>query len=351
MDMHGSATPVLRDYLYLDVDKVKSIAGQLEWGVTEGSSLSERSSKKRSFGWDKAIAYSPENAEETTTQKSMLDSLFPDLESTLEGSWLQDISEQFSDSDSDTYEDLKKTCPEGSIVRITSDNYLLDSRYFADSIRNLSTTLNGFQWFLAELLAESLRGKDGITEEMLVQAVAETRGIGGSSEPGASGTDENLYDFAPNFGYTPDYLRAMIRFTRGLVPEGLNLYSFGQGGDERLTVATRLQKDRRYLDAEPEIVAANFGLDPQAWTIVGTVGHYTSKHEIPPPKDGETQLAEFAAGAEAARFDRGNFLRTISDSLSKFGHLGFLNIPQHPGMTIVPISVYRTVAPRQASEH
>ena len=70
---------VLRDYLYVDVDKVKSIAGQLDSGVPEESRLTRKDATRTTMGWKSFLSYSPESSEEGYVQRSMLDSLFPEL--------------------------------------------------------------------------------------------------------------------------------------------------------------------------------------------------------------------------------------------------------------------------------
>jgi hypothetical protein len=70
---------ILRDYLYLDVDKVKSIAGQLESGVPEESRLTHKDDSRTTIGWKGVFGYTPGSGEEAYVQRSMLDSYFRSL--------------------------------------------------------------------------------------------------------------------------------------------------------------------------------------------------------------------------------------------------------------------------------
>lgn len=346
MEQGAASGPILRDYLYLDSEKVKSIAGQLDWGIPESESSSEVSSKKRTVGLGKFLEYKPEDSRELVTQRSLLDSLFPHLEVELEGAWLRDISEEFNSGSPNAFESIRRLCPEGPLVRVSSDNYLLDTEYFNSSIVNLSTALNGLQWFMAEAAAQGMRSQS-LSEPEIAASIEVMRGAGANSEPPEVGAnvEQSLYGFSPEYGFSADFLRALIRTTRGILPPGINLYSFGCQKESPVTLATRLQRERRYFDADPEVVAANFGLDPQPWTIVGTVGHYSNPDPIENVTEGvkapsvDAQLADELSG----KFDRGNLIREVAGLLSKFARLGLLNVAQHPGMTIVPIAVYRTV--------
>ncbi|MEU0510158.1 MULTISPECIES: DUF6414 family protein [Amycolatopsis] len=347
MSSRKEPVPILRDYLYLDVDKVKSIAGQLEWGVPEDTSLSEKTGGKRNLGWDKAIGLGAENSREVITQRSVLDSLFPDLEAVLEGAWLQDVSESFRADNPGLHDELKKKHPEGSLVRLTADCYLLDSQYLTESFLNLSLTINGVQWFGSEVLAAAMRALPDTSEQAIEEAILQIRGPKGAEIPdlGAADVESRMYDFGSDIGISTDYVRALMRTIRGIVPPGLNMYAFSSGGDGSVSMAARLQRERRYLDADPDVVAANFGLDSQPWTIVGTIGHYSSGGSVQTAEETPEQQFENFMQGTAEKFNRGNFIRQMSTTLSQFGRLGFLNIPQHPGFTIVPIAVYRAVAP------
>jgi hypothetical protein len=89
----------------------------------------------------------PESSEEGYVQRSMLDSLFPELEEILEQGWLRKISEEFAAENEDPVSILRDIHPEGSLFRLTADGYLFDLRHFASLFANFSTTVSGFQDF------------------------------------------------------------------------------------------------------------------------------------------------------------------------------------------------------------
>jgi hypothetical protein len=80
-------------------------------------------------------------------QRSMLDSLFPELEASLADGWLSDISEEFHSDRSDKFLRIQQSCPEGSIFRITADGHLFDVRSMAALFANISSALSGYQDF------------------------------------------------------------------------------------------------------------------------------------------------------------------------------------------------------------
>ncbi|WP_328604046.1 hypothetical protein OG943_28740 [Amycolatopsis sp. NBC_00345] len=136
-DEHVPRYEFLRDYLYMDIEKVRSIAGQLEFGVPEELRETDTAKRKRSLGWEKFVSGSNESSEERYLQRSVVDSLFPELEVALEDGWLTDITEEFS-AGLDKFSIIKSTRPEGSIFRLTAPGILFDFEYFAETLSSFS---------------------------------------------------------------------------------------------------------------------------------------------------------------------------------------------------------------------
>jgi hypothetical protein len=105
--------------LYVDGDKVKSIAGQLESGVPEEARLSSKDASRTTIGWRHVLAYSPESECESYVQRSMLDSLFPELEDALDQGWLENISDVFNSDSASKFDHIRSRSPEGSLCRLT----------------------------------------------------------------------------------------------------------------------------------------------------------------------------------------------------------------------------------------
>jgi hypothetical protein len=103
---------------------------------------------------------------------------------------------------------------------------------------------------------------------------------------------------------------------------------------EGLAITARLQEGRRFLDSEPEILFARYGLQPQDWTLVGTVGSYSVAADF------EYNSPEMMAGG---RPSRPGIVAGINDLLELLCTLGLADLPQHPGMSIVPFAVYRPI--------
>lgn len=334
-----SAGQVLRDYLYLDVDKVKSIAGQLDSGVPEEARLTRRGSKRTSIGWDKILSHAPESSEETYVHRSMLDSLFPELEELLEQGWLLDISKEFSQEPPDLIERLMESRPEGSLFRLTADGYLFDVRHLTKLFANFATAIAGYQEFekatkdLAESMEKQATGAPAKKapprkqKDVLDEVLSSIR------------LEEAIEEFAPQPGISPALLRTMIHTARGVFSPGLHLIMGNSSVTGSFSVSARLQEGGRYLEASPDVISSRYGGKPQRWTIVGTVGHYSETPEVA----SSASLATEVENELSDDFNRQRFIRTMNNFVRDVAQSGMMDLPQHPGMSAIPIAVYRAV--------
>ncbi|MDX8144505.1 hypothetical protein SK854_20470 [Lentzea sp. BCCO 10_0061] len=332
---------ILRDYLYVDVDKVKSIAGQLDSGVPEESRLTAKDNSRTTVGWNKVLSYAPEHGSESYIQRSMLDSLFPELEEALEDGWLTDISDLFSEDGGEVFDDVKSICPEGSLFRLTADGFLFDSTYLGAMFGNLSTALAGYQAFNSAIEEMSGQEEDQPVRSKKNQPKRPSKLPSGEKQVVEdTRLESKIEDFGAEFGYSADFLRAIVRTSRGLFSPGLNLVQVSSGARNNMTVNARLLENRRYLDADAPIIGSRFGASSQSWTVVGTVGHYSKSTE---EVEGRTVENSASSQAMQGKFDRNNFVRMVNGMIEEVAATGLTDLPQHPALSVIPIAVYRVI--------
>jgi hypothetical protein len=117
---------------------------------------------------------------------------------------------------------------------------------------------------------------------------------------------------------------------------------FLESGDNHgaLALSARFQQNRRYFDADADLIASQYGLSKQQWTIVGTIGHYSRPLT-------EVQVVTALANARGTLDAEGNFTRRylismMSNIIQHFGAVGLSDLPQHPGISVIPMAVYRS---------
>jgi hypothetical protein len=94
---------------------------------------------------------------------------------------------------------------------------------------------------------------------------------------GVPNLEDVIADFPPmgdgQDQLTPKFVRGIVKIARGLFAPGLHLNLVPTTSD-RIIIGARLQEGRAYLDSDPDILFARYGLGFQEWTLVGSIGHY-----------------------------------------------------------------------------
>lgn len=75
---------LVREFLYVDSDKVRSILAQLDDGIAESANSTQRVSRSGQLGLPKIISGQNEWSSEESQQRSYADAVFPRLEEALE---------------------------------------------------------------------------------------------------------------------------------------------------------------------------------------------------------------------------------------------------------------------------
>lgn len=326
---------ILREFLYVDTDKVRGMQAQLDGGIAEEERQTNKSDKKTEFGAKSLGAHSRGWGEENYIQKSLGDALFQFLEETLDSQGLlRDLSDELSDPDFWYSDDFREKVPPGALVRITAMGSLFDARYAASLLAGYATTYSGLQ-NLGVVPATSKKSPTGNHQ-------------GSRNNPVANHIDQPE-DLIPEFGPVPQtggpnidakYLRSIVKVARGMFTPGLHL-NLSPANNDQFIVGARLQEGRRFLDSETEILFARYGVGKQLWTLVGSIGHYARPEDRLMPED--PGLVN-----DQNQVIRIRFADYVNSFMRFLGSLGFADIPQYPSFSMVPLAVYRSV-PRLTS--
>jgi hypothetical protein len=325
---------ILREFLYVDIDKVRAMLAQLDGGVPEESRETSSSQKKNTVGPRSMAQHLQLTGSETYTQKSLGDAIFPKLEEALESEGLlRDISEEAQDISEWASGNLRKVAPPGSLIRITANGSLFDTRYSASVFAAFSSVAIGLQGIGVDFgparKAQPGKGKAGQQK---------ARSPKHSSEEGKRQLEDAIHDFVGPGGVDGDSLRAITRIARGVFAPGLNINLSPVDSGEVL-IGSRLQEGRQYLDSEPDILFARYGTEPQEWTVVGSVGSYGPEN---------TDMPDLDFVRPNGAVDRGAFADGINALMKHLGGLGFVDLPQYPGFSLIPFAVYRAI-PRNSN--
>jgi hypothetical protein len=322
----------LREYLYVDTAAVRGVLAQIDSGITEEETQAASTEKKTGGGVKGFAEHAQTWGENTATTKSFGDALFPSLESALEAEgYLEDISEYLAHSSVWTDDSIPHFLPPGRIVRLSAPGYLIDARFIASLLSGFAVTHRG--------LVNMGILEDTVLAPVPPKAKQVQKGKGYKELPGeAEGLESQIpigkLSFDGEDGISGEFLRGITQVARGIFAPGLHLALVPEApGAGAITV--RLQEGRQFLDTDPDILFARYGVGSQAWTVVGPIGH----HPLPDPDMSDAQFTDGDAGI----VHRAAFGRYINQLGTMLGNLGFTDLPQAPGFSIVPWAVYRTI--------
>lgn len=321
----------LREYLYADIDRIRSLAGQLMEGIPEESRLTEKRAKQLSLGM-KAIAGSTGDwSSEEYTNRSMADSLFGALEEILESDgWLNDLSDTLQSRDTD-YSILPDEYPPGTIVRITCPGVIFDARFVARVFSGLAAasdalvTISKFGNPVDEPNSGRTKPRPG----------QQKKRVGKDADaPSPNSLESEIEDFDPAMlGVDAAVLRSMVKLSRGVFAPGIHLMLTPRADD--MAITARLQEGRKYLESDPEVLFSRYGTARQTWTLVGSIGTYSEVAYA-------DQVGAIKILEEGNTINRSKFAGLVNYFMQFIGHQGLADIPQYPGFSIVPLAVYRS---------
>lgn len=324
---------ILREFLYVDTEKVRSMLAQLEGGVAEEERQTDREERRLSVGPRGVAQHFQGSGNERYTQKSLGDAIFPMLEGALESeSLLRDISEEVADTHLWRSGEIERRLPPGTLVRITAPGSLFDARYVAGVFSGFAAVSVGLQ----ELGALPVKQNQSVKKGQQPQGARRSSSLEGGNLP------PQLEDSIPPFSI-PDgdggiawdakTLRSIVRVSRGVFAPGLHI-NLSPADSEDVLISARLQEGRQYLESEADVLFARYGTEQQEWTVVGSIGHYG-------PQDTSMPDPDFMASDGSVV--RHKFAQFINSSVRHLSGLGFVDLPQNPGFSVIPFAVYRSI--------
>lgn len=319
----------LRDYLYVDLDKVAGLASQLYDGIPEKATNVTARQKKLEADL-KIVRGGSRASSEDSIERSLGDSLFKDLEADLEAlGLLKDVSDDLSRVES--WDAIEGIASPGRVLRITAQGTLFQPAQMSDAIVGIATAAHG----LANLGIGQTEADQASPIPPKAKRDAQKRADRAAKQPSAEPRFPE--DFLPEGETVPvmnisrAQLSGMIEVARGVFGEGVHLHLRPVGPDGPV-ISARLEEGKRFLDSSPEVMISRYGLAEQEWTVVGVVGQLGSRmtsgkvNDVTNP-DGSVNRAKFVDLV-------GNFLGETA---------GLVDLPRAPGFSLIPLALYRAI--------
>lgn len=318
--------PVLRDYLYVDIDRVRGLSSQITDSIPEKKI--DNSSRDSSAGIKLKIAeLGSSRTKGSTTEYSLEDTLFKALESDLESlGFLEDVSLSLASEKS--WDEIRKLIYPGKIIRLTSQGSIFHPSQVNDFIVSIATTSLG----LVDLGSlDPLSGQGKSVHKNQAQKKLDQESKNSAKNP------SQPEDYLPKSEFHPDVDRQMLsgimRVIRGTFADGLHLYQrpLGKRGP---AVIARLEEGRRFLDSSPSVLLSRYGVSEQEWTIVGIVGQMGIS---------ATSKVDPQVVRPDSSINRAGVIDLVENLIRNTA--GFMDVPRDRDFTVIPIAVYRSIVP------
>lgn len=311
----------LREFLYVDVGRIRSYLAQLTEGVpdhiseaAEQGSTHDAGLKVSGVGLGRAAARST-RWEETRTYGDLLVPLFE--EHAESAGFLTDVTGDIEQVDGWQSGAVHHLFEPGKLFRWTGLVRLFDSTHMADSVRRFEE--------MSEAVVKLQSGQ---------QPRRANERSGRVTQPAR----------AESGGLDAKALRRMTEPFRDLLQNllsggiGLRMLACGTASPECGFGGTLLDRSD-YIEPERAAVFSRYGFEPAEWTVIASVAR------IPRRSTGEVASTFDAAGLVRTQgsIDRGRLEEMALTMLSMFEGIGLTEAPVWPSIAVTPLAVYRTI--------
>lgn len=325
--------PFVRDFLYVDINRVRSLLAQLAGGAPEvvKEKTSSLSALRATLGLTPfSFEHARERRDEQEESRSLTDLTFVLFEESAEAvGLLSDLSDRASVVDNWRSGRLHQDLEVSQLIRVTAPVRVLDPVYFQRSVERLDDLVEAYA-------AMS-------TDQRDPSAPAKARPPQGRGPVGGRPTHKNAAVAAKKqelLGSLPaDALPIIGRLIGGLLQGGVWIRSMPCGeGFPDCSFAGALLDRTAYIEPERDALFSRYGVKSSQWTLVAIVSRFAtrgvpSSPPIPSPASGSAtmdrlQLEEMAAGL-----------------LQMFETTGVAEAPREPSISITPLALYRPLVP------
>jgi hypothetical protein len=325
-------TPLVRDFLYVDIDRVRSMLAQLAGGAPEV--VRERTSKLSTLGG--TVGLPPlsfqggrNRSDEQEESRSLTDLTFVLFEESAEAvGLLSDISDEASRVDRWRSGHLQKTLLVSQLIRITAPVRLIDPVHFEASVNRIDDLVEAFAAISANEQplqpptsgsSKARSGKPGARE-------------GGRKAAAITAKKQELLGSLP-----ADALPIIGRLVAGLFRGGIWMRSLPCGPDiPDCSFAGALLDRTAYIEPERDALFSRYGVQPSEWTLVAVVSRFGATGAT----SGAKPLGVQRPGV-SAEMDRLQLEELAAGLLAMFETVGVAEAPREPSIAVTPLALYR----------
>ena len=339
----GTQESFLRDYLYVDIGRTRSLLAQLYEGLPDKRERVDERQAKWTAGLRGLLGIGTlETGRQTTTrdteQRTLGNLHFAMLEDLAEAAgYLHDISDAASIKSEWDSGSLHSTLTEGQLIRIKAPTQVINPHHFADVLLRMESLMGTVSSEPATDPAAASSGDPD--QDAALQMMAIFGGLSASESPHAPKSEmTQMANAIKDIMYGP----------------GIHVRSLPLGVDEPDYAITGILTDEsEYVgDAEKAAILARFGAQAREWVMVAQISRIGTQGSSINPLESEdwdnivSTDGTDANGEPQQSLDRSILERMMIALLEFLEGAGMSEGPKWPAISVVPLGVYRTVSPR-----
>ncbi len=318
----------VRDYLYVDVARVRSLLAQMADGapdtVTDRSSRIANATAKMAIG-PIGAGVGRNSGDERTESRSLSDLTFALFEESAEAlGLLRDVTEEASRSAAWYSGQLQASMQLSQLVRVTASVRLIDPTHFAESMSRIDSMLDAIA---------SVPNPSVPTVPAGQRSNSSRRG-----GPNPQRREGLLQRKKQIFGNAdPEVLPAISSLIQGLLAGGISMRSMPCGVDTPECSFSGLLLNRSdYIEPERATIFGRYGVEASTWTMVGIVSRFADQGADPNTSIAPARIGE----AGLSRLVLEDMVATL---LKKFEAVGVADAPTWPSIVVTPLGLYRAL--------
>ncbi|MBN9611266.1 MAG: hypothetical protein J0I11_18355 [Actinobacteria bacterium] len=327
--------PTLKEFLYVDIDRVRSLLAQLAGGIIEQV---RASSANTMTGGAQALILgiggrgeraSSSQYEESRSLQDLTFDAFERLAD--ENAYVTDLPPESRDAAKWQVGEIQSALLPGQIIRVNCEVQLLDAEFFESRVQrllHLSKSIYSMQEGAASQYASRSSSSTKRTADN--KAAIRERDAGLAAMMG---------------GISHHQLEAIVRAVRAFVGDSVSIRILPCGlGHLEFAFIGNLLGRREYIQEERENLFSRYGQAPTKWTTVFQVAAVPAE----PDAGSESYTAEDTTVDGSDQVLRSKMEKNAAGLLSYMEFLGIVEGPRWPSVSVTPLGIYRTV-PRTSS--
>ncbi|GAA4514613.1 MULTISPECIES: DUF6414 family protein [Nonomuraea] len=327
----------IREYFYVDLQRVRSYYAQLNRGVIEGI-VSKETKTSKGEAQAKLMGFGPSGSRESGTAREETRSLH-ELSAVIfeeicdRESLIHEVGVLLSDREAWATGRVHSELYEGQLVRFTGSLDVHDPSFFGQRV-------DQFQRFVSAFV--------GITmAEQEAQAATPPTRQGGRTSPGSRARDSGQVRAELKArliqemlqGLSPEKVAEIKELVSSLANDAVTLRAFPLGDNHReFNLSGSLLSRSEYMQNEREELYSRYGYTLDNWTMIAQIARIPSK-----PVASGSGFQIDGDLVSNGRMDRIAMERVGVALLKYIEDFGLAEGPTYPSISVTPLAVYREV--------